>query len=442
MTLTVNEDGSYVLNGTATANTSFYLANIGYSAGTYTLSLNNSDTLPSSCYTQLETSGGTKRVAFSPINSSGTFDVDDVNTLSIVIANGTTCNNFTFYPMLNTGSTAEPFEKYTGGIAAPNPSYPYPVKSVTGDNTINICGKNLFKEWIGATINPDTGVISSTARNLTNPIEVQPSTTYTMWRENTGFAMYSIEFDKNDNWLAKNTITSANTTQTFTTNANTKYVRLYQYTSYAPTNKAQLEKGSVATDYVEHEEQNYQLSLGDIELNSSPDGTIRDAIIGKPNEWYKREYIGKVVLDGSESWEDRPSYQYADRFVLSTVMRDLTQNDMLINNFKYGNANSNTYPYLAKSGGQCVINFSEFGSTTLEQFKEWLTTHNTIVYGTRVTPTDIPITDTTLITQLNNIYNNAHSYNGVTNITTTYEDGNEQMYLDIEALKNVWEVTE
>lgn len=33
-------------------------------------------------------------------------------------------------------------------------------------------------------------------------------------------------------------------------------------------------------------------------------------------------------------------------------------------------------------------------------------------------------------------------YNGVTNITTTYEDGNEQMYLDIEALKNVWEVTE
>jgi hypothetical protein len=53
----------------------------------------------------------------------------------------------------------------------------------------------------------------------------------------------------------------------------------------------------------------------------------------------------------------------------------------------------------------------------------------------------LAITDTTLINQLNDIYNNAHSYNGVTNITTTYASGNEQMYLDIEALKNVWDTS-
>lgn len=191
------------------------------------------------------------------------------------------------------------------------------------------------------------------------------------------------------------------------------------------------------------ESQTYPISLGNIELCSTPDGTIRDYIYGTPNNWYKREYIGKIVLDGSEDWGYRPNYTGADRFVANVFPSNLTiSHSGYSNYFEVKTNTSFTYPYIDINNSQAVVNFSEKGTTTLEQFKAWLSTHNTIVYYSKLEYTDIPITDTTLINQLNDIYENAHSYNGVTNITTTYEEGNEQMYLDIEALKNVWEVTE
>ena len=72
--------------------------------------------------------------------------------------------------------------------------------------------------------------------------------------------------------------------------------------------------------------------------------------------------------------------------------------------------------------------------TSLTQFKNWLSSHNTTIYYLLATPQDIPITDNTLVNQLNNIYNNAYSYSGTTNITSTFEDGNEQMVIDASAL--------
>lgn len=48
--------------------------------------------------------------------------------------------------MLNTGSTALPYEPYTGGIASPNPQYPQELVSVgdDGDVEVGVYGKNLF----------------------------------------------------------------------------------------------------------------------------------------------------------------------------------------------------------------------------------------------------------------------------------------------------------
>ena len=119
---------------------------------------------------------------------------------------------------------------------------------------------------------------------------------------------------------------------------------------------------------------------------------------------------------------------------------------MLSDNFRestWNNAINSDDDYLmVVSTSNEILRIKDNDFSTLADFKAWLSTHNTTIYYPLAEYTDIPITDTTLISQLNDIYNNAHSYNGVTNITTTYEDGNEQMYLDIEALKNVWEVTE
>ena len=344
---------------------------------------------------------------------------------------------------LETGTTATSYEPYVGGIPSPNPNYPQDIEVVTGDNEITICGKNLFKEWISATINPDTGVISSVARNLTNPIEVQPSTTYTMWREDTGFAMYSIEFDKNDNWLAKNTITSANTTQTFTTNANTKYVRLYQYTGYSPTNKAQLEVGSTATTYEAYQSQTYPLTLGNLEMCNI--GTYEDYFEYDNEKWYKKGNIGKIILSNSASeYWSRSGATTENTFVgalnlISTALdtKFNTGNLWKSDKFIYGSFGVN-YTFIAYNGSAeqgyqfLALSIPSTLASDIDNFKTWLGSNNVTFYYILKTETQTEITDTTLKGQLDNI-REALSYSGQTNITQTND--NKPFRISASALK-------
>lgn len=150
----------------------------------------------------------------------------------------------------------------TSQNGTPTPSTPIDVEVVSGFNEVVVSNKNLFDEWISGSVNTSTGAITTTARNITNYIPVKPSTAYTLWREDTGFATYLLEYGKNYNFIKTNTLSSARTTGTYTTDSNAKYVIIYQYTSYAPTNKAQLEIGETASDYIQHQEQEYEINLG------------------------------------------------------------------------------------------------------------------------------------------------------------------------------------
>lgn len=53
------------------------------------------------------------------------------------------------------------------------------------------------------------------------------------------------------------------------------------------------------------------------------------------------------------------------------------------------------------NGVQLIINFGMAGTTTVAQFKSWLSTHNVEVYYALETPIDIEITNPTLLAQLN-----------------------------------------
>jgi hypothetical protein len=254
-------------------------------------------------------------------------------------------------------------------------------------------------------------------------------------------------YDENGDWVKQITYVAVTRISDYSTSiliddASIKYIRLSIYGSDADV---QLELGSSITSYIEHQSQTYPLSLGNIELNSSPDETIRDQIVGKPNEWYKREYIHKFVITGTELWNKYSTDRYflnASQISVPLKLRGGTY----CTHFKWETSQSsaklNNCIYITSNNGNLEIYPSqEFLNTynTAAKFKEYLQTEYSnnnpvIAYYQRLEYTDIPITDTTLINQLNDIYNNAHSYNDVTNITTTYEDGNEQMYLDIEAL--------
>lgn len=379
---------------------------------------------------------------------------------------------------LEQNSEATSYEPYTGGIPAPNPSYPYMPSRVTGENSLVLQNKNLFNknksvnntftnsiatalQHFKDTNEYATGYVSSGNNIVANTSYITSFTpctsgeTYTINNTYSAAANFSsiCFIDDNGNIISRSNAWS-NNAYTHTATSDEKYIMCgigINESDVDYRNYVQIEKNSQSTTYVEHEEQNYKLSLGNIELNSSPDGTIRDQIVGKPNEWYKREYIRKAVLDGSESgWDysetdkvfhNRAVFnnQYLNQSAYSNYFTNVID-DRITNNYTAGQYLQNgEFSFRTDVKDRIYIKYTDI--TTIEDFKAWLSSHNTTVYYPLAQYTDIRITNTTLINQLNDIYNNAHSYNGVTNITTTYEDGNEQMYLDIEALKNMWDTS-
>lgn len=546
--VTVNDDGTITINGaggfgiamepiTLLANTT-YKQKIEVVSGSLTGNINNSF---------MSFNGGgsiwlssTNYVAYTPTE-------DQTKTMLWVNASST-FNNLKIKIWGYKGTENKDWEPYTGGIPAPNPSYPYPVKSVTGENSLILQNENLYNKntSVSEELNGSDGTASSSNTYCTSDyIRVIPGQDYYLTGKNDGYS--NCFYDNNKNFIQ--TIQKTTGVITVPDNQNIAFIRFNSNKTYK--NTIMFIKGSTApSTYVEHEEQNYPITLksdnligldtaqypvdlkvgdkitltsqlenttlqlnlytnfGDserndywsiqpgqsrtitvakdskaiawnrlfsglawvnkgetslsykpyianpIELNSSPDGTIRDQIVGKPNEWYKREYIGKVVLDGSESgWRlagtDTNTLRFTnDNIMPNSLALSTSLNGFMCNEFqKYfgnkgiGNIDSEGIAIRDTRNG-FSIRILKTRISDLSTFLTWLSEHNAIVYYVLENYEDIPITDTTLINQLNDIYNNAHSHNGITNITTTYEDGNEQMYLDIEALKNVWEVIE
>ena len=93
--------------------------------------------------------------------------------------------------------------------------------------------------------------------------------------------------------------------------------------------------------------------------------------------------IRTVTIDSDrEPWETRPNYTYADRFV--TGAHDMPAGaDGYVNWYGfeyYTNASVETYPYVANNNGrQIIVNFSAKGTTTLEQFKEYVSKNPLII---------------------------------------------------------------
>lgn len=163
VTFTVQDDGSVVANGTATANAIFIVANysIPLAAGTYTIS-----GVPSTGSAMTFMIQGAGRGGVSAANNIK-FEGDSFTTaedieylLQIVVFNGYTANNLVFKPMLNEGNTAHPHELFFEGLRSAPVSavesvganlipFPYDDKSktvngleftVNDDNTIVVTG--------------------------------------------------------------------------------------------------------------------------------------------------------------------------------------------------------------------------------------------------------------------------------------------------------------
>lgn len=184
--------------------------------------------------------------------------------------------------------------------------------------------------------------------------------------------------------------------------------------------------------------QNYHVSLGNIELCKI--GNYQDRIYKDNGKWYIEKQIGKVVLNGSESWGSASSiasgtsrfwYQNNNvfnskiegdlsKYVVSYSFKGISWQGMYYDNTITKNAISN-YTASNMTGGRIQIRIDNTIANDVSTFKTWLSTHNTTVYYVLATPTNTEITDQTLIVQLDN-FEKAKSYNNQTNISQENND--------------------
>ena len=169
--------------------------------------------------------------------------------------------------------------------------------------------------------------------------------------------------------------------------------------------------------------QNYSINLGSIEyakIGSTEDKIYRD----ENGNWYFEEHVKKLVLDGTET--------ITNQFGASLFGTNLPQTKLYPTAASY----SNFYKFNSiQSGLNAGLSHGEFATqygstlyikdtryTTVADFKNFLSSNNVKFYYGLNTPITTQITDETLIAQLENLYQNAKSYNDQTNITQTNDD--------------------
>lgn len=323
-------------------------------------------------------------------------------------------------------SEPKPYEPYSGGVPSPSPSYPQDIQVVTGENTVVIEGKNLYDNFIkpgitihNAKITYDKGQIVLTGIGSDSYIGVIKNKTET-WGISAG-QLISVKENKNytlnidNSTISKNYVTyydenkvsigvdyNVASTYRFTTPEGTKYLSLRIGLGNVAGGVEQrfnvtLNEGTEVLPYVSYfESQSYPLSLGEMKL-AGVDENNRDYIHKNGTKWYIHRAINKKTFDGTEDWHKSSNTQ-VDKYTLT--VQNVKEGTALANYFGSTHQYSSIVNKIYTNGNQIVINFSEYGTSTVEDFKTWLSTHNTETYYLISSPTEEEITDTTLIQQL------------------------------------------
>ena len=387
ITFTMNEDGSINITGTATANAElFILGSWGARNNDYlehtTYTFYSVNDLPSGLSVNLAFFNNESNNYNKGISSNireQTFNISNLTydgiSCAILVTNGTTIN-YKLKLMLVKGDTELSYEPYTGStettlVPSPNPDYPQPIEVVTGNNTINVCGKNLFDKtitksqgdgrigdttletgkkltWNGASATTGYMWLGYVIKDISNYVgkTVRFKTNFSASASNTPqYAIGICDSDGNNRTSKASSSTSGNTisfaipslsgTQTYL------YVLLYANSGgtlnpndYVDFTNMILTIDNEDMTYEAYQGSNYSINLGSIELCKI--GTYQDYIYKDNGKWYKHSEIGKVVLDGSENWSrGNPTHRY-----FTTINGQTNLNSIPFSNYFIGYASS------------------------------------------------------------------------------------------------------
>lgn len=387
LTITKNADYSYTLNGTYSGNTYWYrLAdNFTIPAGTYTLSNSNPDVSNNSA---IFCDDGNSFSARTNIETK-TFTNERTIKPYIRISAGVTFDNFTIKPMIEKGTQATSYSPYFIPIELCKiGTYQDKIFKNSGKNLFNKDNANVLNAKYGATITAD-----SNERMIYIPCK--PNTTYTLYHVATSPMRNSIGTTQTLPAIGtaiENGVYSSTSPKTITTNANAKYIVWQIYAMNDTTHTLQEILDSI------------MINEGSTALDYEPYGS---------GEWYVKKNIGKEVLNGSESWGMDPSGVFNQLSAFSN--KYLVQNaySNYFTNIVNANIQSNNSANSILTSGQFSfrvgstkdrIYIKKTDITSANDFKTWLSTHNTIVYYVLATPTYEKLNDT-LQEQLNTLQN-------------------------------------
>ena len=462
---TAAPDGSVTLNGAndGTGNSAYMLYNntsspLQFEAGTYYL------IPPSNTSVGYVMYDGTTYYDFDSSNNySRTFpDTKSMRQVYIQVRrNDTTVfNNFKVYPMLTTlpNQMESDYEPYVGGTPAPNPDYPQDIHVATGEQTVNIVGKNLFPlsrissssvNGVTFTNNGDSISIQGTAdanidKGLHIPLSDIPSSLikngsrYTLslsqalptgvnvrvsFYSSTAFVNYVAYLNGDGNRTS-----STGNVITIPENATRIrwFINVQNGTNVNISNlKIQLTEGTTPDyDFEPYQNQSYTIDLGSTELCKI--GDYQDYIYKSGDDWYLHKDCEKIAFNSSTGWMKHSTTQ-GNVFTLAStglvgyaynsgqIAPALMDTDRVI---ELGSMADNAYGVfgVTNAGHLRVFRGDYDSSYTAAEFKSEMTGH--YIYGALATPTNTKITDATLVAQLNALAT-ARAYSGTTIYSTS-----------------------
>lgn len=294
LTVTKGSDGAIILNGTQTAVCNIRIDETALFAGLVgeelTISVSTSGTGMWSNF-GLKTPGASIIAPANPTNPTITRTLTSSSTgkyyLDLYIKNnGTTFTDFKIYLQVEKSSTATPYEPFVGGQPSPNPDYPQPIQVVTGLQTVEIQGKNLFNNEpkTNSKFNITTNSqVTRVVRDITSwwnlewsgdKLNLVPGETYTarlfiLDNPKNYAKKINLLFDIQGKLAAQSVLLTAASgyqkTFTYELTRPLCYLRVAFEGNNAGVDITfciQIEKGSTATAFVPYSKQTYEINLG------------------------------------------------------------------------------------------------------------------------------------------------------------------------------------
>jgi len=379
LTITKNDDGTFVINGTATANT--YIAgtnkNINLSNGTYFLSGCNPTNNSTDYFLYLDGLESYKDYGNGVILSIS----NSTNTRYIIyVKSGTVLTNATFKPMVTKGTQAHnyiPYGKYVIEVKTTSKNLwdnkDYYTQLTTNNYTIENNGFTFTRGSL-------TG-----GRYIAKRITVEEGTTYTFSAISNDFNSNFYQIIYRGNVYGTNVASSTNGKVTYTATANEDLFFTFIISSgvqNASVSNIQVEKNSQATEFEPYYYKIYTYSLNQ-PLRSI--GDVKDLLYIKNGMLYVDRKIGSKILNGSESWgtigDNRYYTPFQDKRGLTSAVPCLLKSDYFMPTNNAGDAVNIGYMtegYYTTPVINVFFNYNGVNND-LAGFKTWLSTHNTEV---------------------------------------------------------------